>query len=126
MDLKYTLSIHSGMIRSLCYIEVKGLIISASSDNLIKATNIDTYQVSKVLTGHYGEVNTVIYLYERNSDSFIASGGADKYIYIWNVDKAVQIKQFKGHYDAINTLTYSRKYEVIVSGSTDKLIVVWD
>ncbi|KAL4512320.1 hypothetical protein ABPG72_005322 [Tetrahymena utriculariae] len=126
MDLKNTINIHSGMIRSLCYIEVKGLVISASSDNLIKATSIDTYKVLKTLSGHYGEVNNVIYLYEKNQDSFIASAGVDKNIYIWNVDKAQQVKQFKGHYDSINTLTYSKKYEALISGSTDKLILVWD
>lgn len=87
-ECKYTLAIHSAMIRSLCYIESKGFIVSASADNLIKATKIDKATVVSVLSGHYGEVNTVIYLYDKEEDSFVASGGADKIIIIWNLDKA--------------------------------------
>lgn len=64
------------MVRSLTYIELKGILISASSDNLIKATRLDSsISVVSVMTGHYGEVNCVCYLYERGEESFIASGG---------------------------------------------------
>lgn len=64
------------MVRSLAYIETKAFLVSASSDNLIKATKIDnSMRVAAVLTGHYGEVNCVAYLYDRGDDSFIASGG---------------------------------------------------
>lgn len=75
-ELKTTLSIHFGMVRSLAYIESKGFLISASSDNLIKATKLDSsMSVVSVMSGHYGEVHCVAYLYDRGEESFIASGG---------------------------------------------------
>ena len=41
------------------------------------------------MTGHYGEVNAVVYMYDRGDDSFIASGGADKHVFIWNISKGI-------------------------------------
>jgi len=78
------------------------------------------------MTGHYGEVNAVVYMYDRGDDSFIASGGADKLVFIWNISKGIQVKQFRAHYEAINSLAYSGKFDALVSGSTDKSIIVWD
>jgi WD40 repeat protein len=64
------------MVRSIIYIESKGFLVSASSDNLIKATKIDnSMNVISIMSGHYGEVNCITYLYDRGEESFIASGG---------------------------------------------------
>ena len=61
-----------------------------------------------------------------NSKFKLASTGKDGYIQIWDLEKYVGVETFKGHSSFVFKLIYIEDKKLLVSGSFDKKIKVWD
>ena len=61
----------------------------------------------------------------RDSKSFASCGG-DRQVYLWDTVTGRILRQFQGHHLKINTLSFNEDSSVLVSGSDDKTVRLWD
>src|SRR5438270_712716 len=77
-----------------------------------------------IMSGHKGAILDLHW--SRDSHS-IYSAAADSLIAIWDVETGTRIRRHVGHEDIVNAIDVSRRGpEIILSGSDDGSIGVWD
>ncbi len=139
-ELIHTLCEHSGWIKSLAISPDGNSLVSGSADRTIKIWNLETGEVQTTLSGHSGAVHSVAIAPDGLT---LASGSADKTIKLWNLSALVPGNEFpankrsdftrgevqltlEGHSDAVNSLTFSPSGQILISGSADKTIKIWN
>ena len=74
-----------------------------------------------------GHKNAVLDLHWSRDGQVIYSASADMYIGSWNVETGERIRRHVGHEEVINCIDVSRRgEEMLVSGSDDGYIGIWD
>ncbi|KAI9682175.1 MAG: hypothetical protein M1817_000229 [Caeruleum heppii] len=77
-----------------------------------------------VLTGHKGAISD---LHWSRDSRVIFSGSADKMLASWDLETGQRIRRHVGHEEMVNCLDVSRRgEEMLVSGSDDGYIGLWD
>ncbi|KAL8388290.1 hypothetical protein RB595_009334 [Gaeumannomyces hyphopodioides] len=119
------LSGHSGEIFTAKFNSSGQYVASGSMDRTIllwKAhTNCENYGI---LTGHKGAVLDL--QWSRDSD-ILFSASADMHLASWDLTSGTRIRRYVGHEEVINSLDISRRGdELLVSGSDDGTIGIWD
>ncbi len=59
----------------------------------------------------------------------MVSGGGDKQVFLWDVATGRVIRKFRGHDAKVNAVQYNQvtgENNVVVSGSYDKSVRIWD
>ncbi|XP_033109140.1 WD repeat-containing protein 48-like isoform X2 [Anneissia japonica] len=107
-------------------------LISASSDAMVKVWNAHKGFCMSTLRTHKDYVKALAYAKEKE---YVASGGLDKQIFLWDVktltaltaaNNTVTTSSLSGQKDSIYSLAMNPACTVIVSGSTEKVLRVWD
>lgn len=107
-------------------------LISASSDTTVKVWNAHKGFCMSTLRTHKDYVKSLAYAKEREQ---VASAGLDKAIFLWDVNtltaltasnNTVTTSSLNGNRDSIYSLAMNPSGTVIVSGSTEKVLRVWD
>ena len=107
-------------------------IISASSDTTVKVWNAHKGFCMSTLRTHKDYVKALAYAKDREQ---VASAGLDKAIFLWDVNtltaltasnNTVTTSSLNGNKDSIYSLAMNPAGTVIVSGSTEKVLRVWD
>jgi len=107
-------------------------IISASSDTTVKVWNAHKGFCMSTLRTHKDYVKALAYARDREQ---VASAGLDKAIFLWDVNtltaltasnNTVTTSSLNGNKDSIYSLAMNPAGTVIVSGSTEKVLRVWD
>ena len=115
-----TLNDQTGSIIGLIYWQISNSLISSSGDlklNIYKSREI---QLSKTIYAHNKSVQNIAIL-DKN---LIATCSGDKTIKIWN--GSTLITTIIGHIDFVYSLEYFKQEKLLISGSRDTLIKVWD
>ncbi|GLW34501.1 NACHT and WD repeat domain-containing protein, partial [Actinoplanes regularis] len=81
-----------------------------------------TQPIVRTLTGHTGEVFTVVY---SPDGQHLASGGADETVRVWDLATG-KSQPLPGHTGAVSTVVYSPDGQHLASASADKTVRVWD
>lgn len=77
-----------------------------------------------VLTGHKG---AVLDLQWSRDARVLFSGSADMTVASWDLESGLRIRRHEGHEEVINCLDVSKRgEEILVSGSDDGYICIWD
>lgn len=77
-----------------------------------------------VLTGHKG---AVLDLHWSRDSEVIFSASADMTLASWDLETGLRIRRYEGHEEIVNCLDVSKRgQELIVSGSDDGYIYIWD
>lgn len=81
------------------------------------------YQSGQVYSGHGYEVLDV-----RGScdNSQLVSCGGDKTVTLWDVTSGNWTRKWRGHQAAVNCCMFNEDSSVVVSGSVDTMVKVWD
>ncbi|MCL4127323.1 UNVERIFIED_CONTAM: hypothetical protein GTU68_032773, partial [Idotea baltica] len=107
-------------------------LISASSDTTVKVWNAHKGFCMSTLRTHKDYVKALAYARDREQ---VASAGLDKAIFLWDVqtltaltasNNTVTTSSLNGNKDSIYSLAMNAPGTVIVSGSTEKVLRVWD
>ncbi|KAL7641384.1 UNVERIFIED_CONTAM: hypothetical protein RMT77_008524 [Armadillidium vulgare] len=107
-------------------------LISASSDTTVKVWNAHKGFCMSTLRTHKDYVKALAYAKDREQ---VASAGLDKAIFLWDVqtltaltasNNTVTTSSLNGNKDSIYSLAMNAPGTVIVSGSTEKVLRVWD
>ena len=109
---------HNNGIPSICELE-DGSIVSCSDD---KSIMIGDYTINNA---HNDIINKVITL----PNNRIASCSWDKTIKIWKSNKPYDdtpIKVLEGHSEEVNSLLYIKERDIMISGSIDGTLLLWN
>ena len=107
-------------------------LISASSDTTVKVWNVHKGFCMSTLRTHKDYVKTLAYAKDREQ---VASAGLDKAIFLWDINTLTSLTSYNntvttsslvGNKDSIYSLAMNPSGSIIVSGSTDKVIRIWD
>ncbi|KAM9098590.1 WD repeat-containing protein 6 [Sarcophilus harrisii] len=118
---------HAGVIFSICYLENKGLLASASDDRSVRVWNVgdlrnphSLVQCVLVCYGHQSRVWSVKLL-----DNSIISIGEDSACIVWNYVGEI-IQNFKGHKGrSIRAVAIHKTQAWVVTGGADSGIRLW-
>ncbi|XP_023246639.1 WD repeat-containing protein 48 isoform X2 [Copidosoma floridanum] len=107
-------------------------LISASSDTTVKVWNAHKGFCMSTLRTHKDYVKALAYAKDREQ---VASAGLDKAIFLWDVNtltaltasnNTVTTSSLTGNKDSIYSLAMNPSGTIIVSGSTEKVLRIWD
>ncbi|MGH0167236.1 UNVERIFIED_CONTAM: hypothetical protein FKN15_074184 [Acipenser sinensis] len=107
-------------------------LISASSDTTVKVWNAHKGFCMSTLRTHKDYVKALAYAKDKE---VVASAGLDRQIFLWDVNtltaltasnNTVTTSSLSGNKDSIYSLAMNQMGTVIVSGSTEKVLRVWD
>ncbi|KAK0386657.1 hypothetical protein NLU13_6492 [Sarocladium strictum] len=119
------LSGHSGEIFAAKFDPTGNLIASGSMDRSIMLWR--TYGDCEnygVLNGHKGAILDL--QWSRDSE-IVYSASADMHLASWDLTSGTRIRRYVGHEEVINTMDISRRgEELLISGSDDSTIGIWD
>ncbi|KAI8964319.1 WD40 repeat-like protein [Daldinia sp. FL1419] len=116
---------HSGEIFSAKFNPTGGLIASGSMDRSILLWNSSgACENYGILTGHRGAVLDL--QWSRDSE-ILYSASADMHLASWDLTSGTRIRRYIGHEEIINSMdTSKRGEELLISGSDDGTIGLWD
>ena len=123
---------HTDWVNSLVLCRNGKTLLSASSDTTVKVWDaIGGYCMSTLRT-HKDYVKALAYAKDRE---LVASGGFDKQIFLWDVNvltaltatnNTVITSSLTGQKESIYSLAMNPSGSILVSGSTEKVLRVWD
>ncbi|XP_058951247.2 WD repeat-containing protein 48-like isoform X2 [Pocillopora verrucosa] len=107
-------------------------ILSASSDTTVKVWDSGRSFCMSTLRTHKDYVKALAYASQKE---LVASGGLDRQIFLWDVNtltaltatnNTVTTSSLNGQKDSIYSLALNTMGTVLISGSTEKILRVWD
>lgn len=97
--------------------------ISSSTDGIIKAWDVVTGKEIRSKKLDTGTINSISYNHDGN---LIGIAGADKSVRILKSNNFEQLHEMRGHTWNVNSVVFSPDDKYLISGSTDKKVIVWD
>ncbi len=116
---------HQLGVSSAIFNPLGNLIVTASKDTTIRFWDVVSGLCIRTITGHLGEVTSV----EINeTGSLLLSSSKDNSNRLWDLRMLRPLKRFKGHQNTSKNFirSASRIYSLLVGGSEDGLIYMWD
>jgi WD40 repeat protein/uncharacterized caspase-like protein len=128
-----TLTAHSGGVIALAISSDGKKLASGSQDRTILIWDIESGEPDAAYTGHQEWVNAVAFSPDGKK---LASGSVDGEIRIWEVlmrgpqgePQMIQrpLQTLAGHRGSVNSLTFNSDGKLLVSGSSDASMKLWD
>jgi WD40 repeat protein len=107
----------------LLLIEKFGLLASGDSSSKIRLFNTNAnFSLNNTLLGHTKDVTGLVLIDEIT----LASSSRDSNIIIWDLIGLVKITTLIGHSSIVNTLGLLPMDNLLVSGSEDRTLRIWD
>jgi len=126
---KQTLEGHYGPV-NIAYFNNDGqYVLSGGQDKSVKLWSVLKENQGgkgvclKTYSGHGREIYDIAI---TNDNSKFATCGGDKAIFYWDVMTGRTIRRYQGHYQRINCVDFNKEASVVVSGSSDMSIRIWD
>jgi WD40 repeat protein/serine/threonine protein kinase len=119
-----TFSGHTGSVTSLAWsFDSTLLATGASNDNNIRVWNVQSRQITYILTGHEGWIRSLAF---APSGTLLASGSTDLTVRIWDAQKGTLLNTLKGHTALIGGVVFTPDGKKLASASRDGSVRLWD
>jgi serine/threonine protein kinase len=115
-----TLRGHQGAVKAVAISNNGQLLASGSEDGTVHIWNLETGQPLHAFPSGDGPVNAV--LFTPNSKNVIFASHS---IQMWSFQNSQRVFRLTEHQQAINDLALSSNGRVLVSGSDDRSVIVW-
>jgi len=107
---------HGGVVSALHFFQLEVVETNEPSESSKKR---------KRRKSHQGESDEH-YVMESSLEHRLASGGEDGKIRIWDLHKRKSAAVLDSHVSVVRSLDYSPEKDILVSGSRDKTLIIWD
>jgi len=88
----------------------------------IDEEDVNSENCAKILTGHKGQVKSVVITKDRKQ---IISGSEDETIKIWSMSSGECVKTLTGHRGQVKSIVIAEEQQQIISASADQTIKIW-
>ncbi|CAD8199852.1 unnamed protein product [Paramecium octaurelia] len=119
-SLTQVFDVHSHTVNCLLFMK-NGNIISGGADNMIFVLNVETGQKELSIKIHRGSVNSL-----KLVEDVLISGSSDHTIKTYNLKEQRESSVISGHQNTITSLALSHDCQMLISGSDDLSIGIWD
>ncbi|KAK4565897.1 hypothetical protein LTR86_003746 [Recurvomyces mirabilis] len=116
---------HGAPVHALTFSAGTGqYLLTGSQDRQIRLFNPLTGKLIQKFSAHgYGVLDLAV----ADDNARFASVGGDKTVFLWDVATAQTLRRFQGHAGRVNAVAFGGEGDsVVVSGSFDGTIKVWD
>jgi WD40 repeat protein len=100
-------------------------LATGGEENTVKIWDLENDRELHTLRGHHGEVYTLAFSPDEDG-RWVASAGEDSAVKIWNSQTGKLVRNFRGHTGIVTSLAFSPDGRLLVSGSRDHKVKVWD
>lgn len=116
---------HNGPVHAVTFSAGTGqYILTGCQDRNIRLFNPTTSRLIQTYSAHGYEV---LDLAVSEDNARLASVGGDKAVFLWDVATAQTLRRFTGHAGRVNAVDFGGEGDaVVVSGSFDGTVKVWD
>ncbi|KAJ3180345.1 hypothetical protein HDU85_004050 [Gaertneriomyces sp. JEL0708] len=123
--LKFSLSLygHKLPVMSMDISSDSSLIVTGSADKTVKIWGLDFGDCHKSIFAHQDSVMCTRFVWGTH---YLFTAGKDRMVKYWDTDKFESIMQLKGHCGEVWALAVGKYGNVVVSGSHDRSIRVWE
>jgi periodic tryptophan protein 2 len=121
-----TFSEHISKVSDIKFVPNKNnVMVSCSYDGTVRAYDLIKYRNFRIMTTPTPcQLNCIAVDF---SGEIICAGGMDPYsIYVWSLKSGDLIDVLKGHTAPISSIAFSQTKDLLVSGSWDKSIKLWE
>ncbi|OCH87419.1 WD40 repeat-like protein [Obba rivulosa] len=98
----------------------------AENTSQIRRLNLETGKTLQTLKGHTAPATSLAFFDKPGGGLFLITGSWDKSIKVWNAATRSLISFTPAHADFVKTLLVIPKLQLLVSGSSDKIVRLWD
>ncbi|MFL5663824.1 MAG: NB-ARC domain-containing protein, partial [Ktedonobacteraceae bacterium] len=113
---------HADDIRSVAFSHDGKMLASGSEDQTIRLWDTGTGRSLNLLQGHAGYVRSVAF----GPGGVLASSSDDQTIRLWDTHTGCCFNILRGHTHWIRSLAFSPDGQMLISGSQDHTIKLWD
>jgi len=123
-----TLRGHEGWVRSLAVMQAGRTVVSGSSDGILKIWNLDSLQCLHTTTAPNGDPrHSTECLASADERRMLVSGHSGmRHLLHWDIETSQHTESFVGHEGDVYALHAHGPSSLLISGSKDRTIKVWD
>ncbi|KAL4233353.1 hypothetical protein ACF0H5_008035 [Mactra antiquata] len=99
----------------------QNLLVSGSYDGTIRVWNLRTGKCNKTIFAHDGPIWAI-----TRHNEVLVSVSQDKTAKVWDISRCLQINTLLGHTAAIFAVDMSEDGKLVITGSADKSVKIWN
>lgn len=122
LELKQTLTAHTGSVHTLATILSRSLLVSGSYDQTVKQWDLNSGEMLASSLDNLGAIYAIALLEENQ---LIASAGGDGKVVLWELINGKKRGILGGNVSSVESLALSPDEEIIAAGCVDGTIKLW-
>ncbi|KAL4886232.1 WD40-repeat-containing domain protein [Aspergillus karnatakaensis] len=134
-QLAHTLKTHNGPVNAVTFSGGPGTyILTGSSDRAVhlsravpNSNNPSAVETTSPIQKYEAHGYSVLDIAVAEDNSKFASVGGDRQVFLWDVEQGITVKRWSGHNARVEAVQFAGEDDaVVVSGSADTTINLWD